>query len=346
MNRKEPPERREEPDFENLLSVLNRKVPNRPTLFEFYFNERLYSRFGDGLCPKDSLTWWQRTIRTFYRLGYDYATVLLPGFRFTDPEGRETKESFSLNEGAVIRSQKEFDSFQWPNPDNADFGMLNRLSEDLPQGMKLIPYSPDGVLENVIRLMGFDELCYKLIDNPVLVAAVFEQVGSRLVSYYRKAVEFECVGACLANDDWGFNSSTLLSPEALQRFVFPWYKQIVEISHKAGKPVILHSCGYFENIVESIIEEMCFDGRHSYEDKIMPVEEAYEKYHERLAIPGGIDMDFLCCSSPEEIYDRSKGMLDRTANRGGYALGTGNSVPEYVPDENFLALIRAALDSS
>jgi uroporphyrinogen decarboxylase len=346
MNWKQPPERKEGPDFENLLSVLNRKVPNRPTLFEFYFNERLYSRFGDGPCPKDSLAWWQRTIRTFYRLGYDYATVLLPGFRFTDPEGRETKESFSLNEGALIRSQKEFDSFQWPNLEDADFGLLSRLSKDLPQGMKLIPYSPDGVLENVIRLMGFDELCYKLVDNPVLVAAVFKQVGSRLVSYYKKAVEFECVGACLANDDWGFNSSTLLSPEALHRYVFPWYKQIVEISHAAGKPVILHSCGYFENIIESIIEEMRFDGRHSYEDKIVPVEEVYEKYQGRLAILGGIDMDFLCSSSPEEIYGRSKAMLERTANRGGYALGTGNSVPEYVPDENFLALIRAALDSS
>jgi uroporphyrinogen decarboxylase len=37
-------------------------------------------------------------------------------------------------------------------------------------------------------------------------------------------------------------------------------------------------------------------------------------------------------------------MLERTAGRGGYALGTGNSVPDYVPDENYLAMIRAALD--
>ena len=27
-----------------------------------------------------------------------------------------------------------------------------------------------------------------------------------------------------------------------------------------------------------------------------------------------------------------------------YALGAGNSVPEYVPDENYFAMIRAALD--
>ena len=38
-------------------------------------------------------------------------------------------------------------------------------------------------------------------------------------------------------------------------------------------------------------------------------------------------------------------MLERTAGRGGYALGTGNSVPDYVPDENYFAMIRAALES-
>jgi uroporphyrinogen decarboxylase len=280
---------------------------------------------------------------TFYRLGYDFATILLPGFQFSDPDLREMKETFSMNEGAVIRNQKEFDAFDWPDPEEADFDLLERISDDLPDGMKLLPYSPDGVLENVMRLMGFDTLCFNLQDNLPLVENVFEQVGSRLLQYYKKVVQHECVGACLANDDWGFMSNTFLSAEDLRRFVFPWYKQIVEISHAAGKPVILHSCGYFENIVEDIIEGMGFDGRHSYEDNIMPVEEAYEKYHSRLAILGGIDVNFICESTPDAVYERSRAMLERTSGRGGFALGTGNSVPDYVPDENFFALIRAAL---
>jgi uroporphyrinogen decarboxylase len=106
----------------------------------------------------------------------------------------------------------------------------------------------------------------------------------------------------------------------------------------------LHSCGYFENIIEDIIEGMHFDGRHSYEDNIMPVEEAYEKYHDRIAIIGGIDVNFICESTPAEVYEKSKAMLERASGRGGFALGTGNSVPEYMPDQNFFALIRAALD--
>ena len=32
-------------------------------------------------------------------------------------------------------------------------------------------------------------------------------------------------------------------------------------------------------------------------------------------------------------------MLERAEPYGGYALGTGNSVPDYVPDENYFAMI-------
>jgi uroporphyrinogen decarboxylase len=37
-------------------------------------------------------------------------------------------------------------------------------------------------------------------------------------------------------------------------------------------------------------------------------------------------------------------MLDRASGRGGYALGSGNSIPTYVPQENYLAMVRAGLE--
>jgi len=74
----------------------------------------------------------------------------------------------------------------------------------------------------------------------------------------------------------------------------------------------------------------------------MPVEEAYETYGSRIAIMGGIDVNFIATETPENIYRRCRAMLERTASRGGYALGTGNSVPEYIPYENYIAMVRAA----
>jgi uroporphyrinogen decarboxylase len=344
MNWNEIPRRKDDPDFGRLLSVLQRGLPERRTLFEFLLNDRLIRRVVPGPEPGDDLGRLRRQALAFHRLGYDHAVILIPGMSFAEQIIRPQKETYSLDSGSVIRSRAEFDRFAWPDPQQADYAILDRLAEDLPRGMKLIPYSPNGVLENVIDLVGYEALCTLLMEDLPLIEDIFTEVGERLLQYYTRAVRSPVVGACLANDDWGFNTSTLLAPEALRRLVFPWYKRLVALVHSVGKPVILHSCGFFEEIIEDVIEDMGFDGRHSYEDQIMPVESAYEKYHARIAILGGIDVDFICRSNPEEVHNRARAMLERAAGRGGYALGTGNSVPEYVPDASYFALIRAALD--
>jgi uroporphyrinogen decarboxylase len=338
------PQCKDEPNFGNLLTVFQRQVPNRSTLFEFFLNDRLYRRLVPGPEPADETARMRRVITAFYRLGYDYATILIPSFSFKEQVVRRVAKSISTNEGAVIHNRQEFNKFAWPDADIADYDILDRLAQDLPKGMKLILFSPDGVLENVINLLGYEALCYMLVDDLQLVEDVVAQVGTRLVRYYEKAMSYECVGACISNDDWGFKTGTLLSPPVLRRLIFPWHKRIVEVVHAAGKPIILHSCGYFEQTIEDIIENMKFEGRHSYEDTIMTVEMAYEKYHDRIAIIGGIDVDFICRSNPEDVYHRSKAMMERVSMRGGYALGSGNSIPEYVPDANYFAMVRAALD--
>jgi len=35
-------------------------------------------------------------------------------------------------------------------------------------------------------------------------------------------------------------------------------------------------------------------------------------------------------------------MLERSRERGGFALGSGNSIPNYVPYDNYIAMIAAA----
>ena len=347
MDWNEIPERRVEPDFDNLLAVLRRQPPSRPTLFEFFLNDRLYRRLTPELdsLPDTLLNRYRRTIQASYRLGYDYQAILLPGFSFSEGIIERPKErTISLNQGSVIGSWDEFERFPWPDPLAADYGFLDRLAEYLPEGMQFIPYTPNGLLEIMVDLVGYERLCVLTKDNPRLVHAVAEQVTDRLLVYYEHVIHHPRVGACIANDDWGFKTQTMFSPRDMRQFVFPYHKRMVETVHAAGKPVILHSCGHFTRIIDDIIDDMQYDGRHSYEDTILPVEEAYELYHERIAILGGIDVDFVCRATPEEVYARSRRMLERAAGRGGFALGTGNSVPDYVPDTGYFAMLRAALD--
>jgi len=333
------------PDFNNFLKLLKGEKPERPTLFELFLNNNLYEElaneeFGD---TSDKINRYTIIIKAFANAGYDYATVYGSDITFeTARHAHGNAKTISLNEGAVITDLQSFKQYRWPDPDKYDYSHLKSLETVLPEGMKLMVMGPGGVLENVIALVGYEQLCYMIMDDPELVAAVFEEVGRRLVRYYEICAPYDTVGMLMANDDWGFKGQTMLSVEDMRRFVFPWHKRIVEVIHAAGKPAILHSCGNLSMIMDDIIDDMKFDAKHSYEDNIQPVEEVYERWRGRIAILGGIDVDFICRSTPEEVYDRSCAMLERTADRCGYALGSGNSIPYYVPEENYFAMIAAA----
>lgn len=321
------------PNFENILKVLKCEKPDRPTLFEFFLNGPLYERLGGK--PEN------RCLEAFHRAGYDYTTFHV-GFYFPKGE-RHHDKSISLNEGALITDWKSFEKYPWPVVEDSDYDILKRVAPEIPKGMKLIVPGPCGVLENIIQLTGYDNLCMMLYDDPELVRQITDNVGSRLVRHYEIVGKYETVGAMISNDDWGFRSQPMLSPDDMKKYIVPWHVKIVEAIHSHGKPAILHSCGNQETMMESIIDVCKYDGKHSYEDTIEPVEKAYERLNGKIAVLGGIDLDFICRKTPEEIFRRSKAMLERAENRGGYALGSGNSIPDYVPQENYFAMISAAV---
>ncbi len=331
-----------QPDFANLQAVLERRAPARPTLFEFFLNERLHERLAGGPpAGPDLLSRCRWLLKAFLAAGYDYVTV--PGSSFHFPKGeRHRAASLSQNEGALIVDRASFERYPWPEPEQFDYGLLTALAADLPDGMKLVVSGPGGVLENVTDLVGFETMCLMVHDDPDLAQDIFDAVGSRLVRHYTIAAAHDTVGALIGNDDWGHKTQTMLPPALMRQYVFGWHQRLVAAMHAAGKPAILHSCGNRRDVLGDIIEGLGYDAIHSYEDLIQPVEEAYEQHAGRIATLGGIDVDFLCRADRAAIQARCEAMLARSAERGGYALGSGNSIPYYVPDEAWQAMVEVA----
>jgi uroporphyrinogen decarboxylase len=334
-----------QPDFSNLLSVLRRERPARPTLFEFFLNGPLEKVLaGDAwLEGNDTFTNFRNRLTAFRVAGYDYVTWMAAEISFPAGQRGHGKRSVSMNEGAVIHDRVSFDAYPWPDPERLDYSLLDRALKVLPDGMKIIVNGPCGVLENMMSLAGYESTCLMTYEDPELAKEIFDAIGSRLLKYYERAAAHPAVGACIANDDWGFKTQPMLAPRDMRAYVFPWHKRIAAAVHACGKPVILHSCGNLREVMDDIVDDIRMDAKHSYEDSIQRVEEAYEEYGRRIAILGGLDLDFVCRSTPEEITRRGRAMLQQAASRGGYALGTGNSVPDYVPQENYFAMVKAAL---
>jgi len=331
-----------QPDFGELLRVLDRKKPSRPVLFELFLNQTIYEALAGRKQDDDSReAYFKLVVDAFQAGGYDYASVHASEFNFP-VKPRDYIKTVSLNDGFVITDEKSFDEYKWPDPDDFDCTILDKLGKYMPDGMKLMILGPCGVLENAIALTGYENLCYMLAEEPGLTGRIFDEIGSRLLKYYKTAAEHDAVGIIMSNDDWGFNTQTFLSPAAMRKYVFPWHRKIVEAAHANNKPAVLHSCGFMGEVMDDIIDDMHFNGKHSYEDLILPVEDSYRRWGDRIAVLGGIDLDFLVRSTPEEIGARCSAMLDLAEEHGSYALGSGNSVPEFIPHDRYHAMINSA----
>lgn len=141
----------------------------------------------------------------------------------------------------------------------------------------------------------------------------------------------------------GYKTSTVISPKHLGQLILPWHKKFAQMAHDKNLPYFLHSCGNVEEIMNSLIEEVKIDGKHSFEDVIIPAVDFKRKYGDRIAILGGVDMDYLSRYRPDEVRRYVRKLINGCAPGGRFAVGAGNSIANYIPIENYLTMLDEAL---
>jgi uroporphyrinogen decarboxylase len=341
---------RRTPNFANLRAVLRGGRPDRPVLFEMAHNVGFARPVMGDLWLADSFPGapQRNYINAFRWTGYDYAIAptwpykLSRGGQMPGRSKKDGAQSVSLNEGGVIRDWESFERFEWPEPVPAEYERMGELGEWVPEGMRLVLRGSGSILEMLVQLCGYEDLCYLLIDQQDLVAALSAKLEALCLEHTRLALQHEFFGAVLFSDDWGFKTSTLVSPADLRRHVLPVHANLVAAVHEADRPAILHSCGKLDEVFDDIIA-IGYDAKHSFEDAATPVDEIYRRWGGQVGILGGVDMDLLARGAPGAIRRRSEDLLALTASRG-YALGSGNSLPDYIPPESYFAMIAPALE--
>ncbi len=344
------------PDWQALVRCIRREgAPKRVHNIELFLDGEV----KDAICDRFDLAAdleradpyfdLKREIAVQRFLGYDYVRCSLEGLdmplhRATTDDTADLQRSggrqFMEEHRGPITNWEEFEAYPWPDPQRATTRGLEWYEANLPEEMCVIGSGGFAhFAEYVTWLMGYETLCYALYDQRDLVTAI----SRRLIEMYdvvvQRILQFDRVEIIWGSDDMGFRSGTLISPADLREFVLPGHKLMAAYSHAAGRPYLLHSCGKLTAIMPDLLDDVQIDARHSFEDTIETVEEAKARYGHRIAILGGIDVDFLCRATPDAVRTRVRATLDACQPGGGYCLGTGNSVTNYIPLENYLAML-------
>ena len=346
-----------EPDVGEMIDVLfRRKLPRRVHHIELFLDREIKdavcARFGlsGGLDASDPLFETKRDVTLQSFLGYDMfrvgvarktvfptATIAAADTTALPAQGRAVRD-WQEEHGGPIQGWNDFDAYPWPRVADIDFAPLEWLEKNLPGNMGCYELTAH-IFEILSFLLGYETLCYFSVDQADLVDAILERVGAFYVEFTKTLADFQRVAVLWGSDDLGFRTGTMMSPDFLRRKILPWHKRCAEIARSKGKPYLLHSCGKLDDIMDDLILDVGIDGKHSFEDAILPVVDAKGRYGDRIALLGGIDMDFLCRAEQSAIRQRVRDTLDVCTRGGGYCLGTGNTVANYVPLDNFLAMV-------
>jgi uroporphyrinogen decarboxylase len=337
-------------DYRIMLDVLANRRPARLPVYEHIISPKIMeqvlgAQFADLVegGPLDQNEFFRQYCRFFQEMTYDTVsfevtiTDLLPGHG-----------AILGGKAGPIQNRADLQKYPWDQLsrlywEKAD-AQFKALVENMPGGMKALGGVGNGVFEISEDLVGFQDLAYMQADDPELLAELYRRIGNLMVEIWTVFLEryADAFAICRFGDDLGFKTSTLVSPKTIRQFVLPQYKRVIDLVKGAGKPFLWHSCGKIFAVMDDVIA-LGINAKHSNEDIIAPFDQWISLYGDRIGLLGGVDVDLLCQKKPAEIADEvfEKGKRFRAAARG-YALGSGNSIPEYVPVDGYLAMIEGA----
>lgn len=246
----------------------------------------------------------------------------------------------------VIQDRADFERYPWDELEERYFSLyadrFDALRQTMPAGMKAVGGVGNGIFECVQDLVGYESLCYLRVDDPELYEDLFKKVGENNLRIWKRFLneygDIYCV--CRFGDDLGFKSNTLLPADDIRTHIIPAYRSIVDAVHAAGKPFLLHSCGQIFDVMDDLIAGAKIDAKHSNEDQIAPFPVWVERYGEKIGNFGGIDTDAVCRLDEASLREYITDVVRKCKGHGGFAFGCGNSIPDYVPVENYKAMNR------
>jgi uroporphyrinogen decarboxylase len=235
-----------------------------------------------------------------------------------------------------IETSEELDSYEFPDIDAFDFHNVTAWVN--AGGFFVMPQIDTGYFK-VHQLVGFEEYMNYLYDEPERI----HRFMKRFVVFQEKMVDKLVslgVDGINLSDDVAFNSGPFISPKHLQEFDFDYLAQVADYIHAKGLPVMVHSCGNVNTVIERIIDTGV-DALHALQPSAHnDIFEYKKKYGDSICLIGNLDINYLLPGgSPVDIANVIDEMVEKLFyDKTGFVLSTCNMLNIDVPVENAIAM--------
>ena len=120
----------------------------------------------------------------------------------------------------------------------------------------------------------------------------------------------------------------------------PRYKKIVEPAINTEIPVMFHSDGKVDDIIEDLVE-IGVDCLNPMDPSGIDYKDYKKRYGDRICLCGNVNVELLASGTPEEIEADVKKHMEIMKPGNGYVIASSHSIVNYIPHSNVITYFNA-----
>lgn len=238
----------------------------------------------------------------------------------------------------------EVDKYPWPDP--SDFLDLEKARIEVESVSD--DYFKLGIMwsahfQDACSAFGMENALITMMLHPEMFTAVINRITEfhlDLNGQFYEATKGKLDGVLIGND-FGSQSSLMVDPDSLRKYVFPGTKRLVDQAKSYGLTVFHHSCGSINPIIDDLYN-MNVDVIHPIQALAADMSaEHLSKQFLSKAFCGAVDaQELLVNGSPDDITKRVA-ELKRLFPTGLIISPSHEAILPDIPPENIEALFNA-----
>ncbi len=240
----------------------------------------------------------------------------------------------------------DIDNHRWPDADCVDYSHVG--PEIQAHGDRaVIGTFGWGAYFRATYVRGMENLMMDFGLRPKYAERLIGTIAERTLAFMDKMLATcgKHIDIVYMADDYCSQNGPLFSPEIFRREIYPYLHAAANKAHAYNKKFLLHCCGAVRPLLGMIIDAGV--------DILEPIQVRAEgmdpaglkrDFGRDLCFWGGLDLQrVLCRSTPRQVADETRRLIDILGADGGYVFGPGHTyIQPDAPVDNVLAMYEAA----
>jgi len=196
-----------------------------------------------------------------------------------------------------------------------------------------------SLFERAWILRGMNDILIDMLEAPEFVDELLDAILRYDLAMLQRFLQHD-FDAVLFGDDWGQQRGLLFGARLWRRFIKPRIAELYGAVKRAGKVVMIHSCGKVQELFPDLIE-VGLDVFNPFQPEVMDPFEMKRQFGGRLSFFGGMSIQkLLPFGTPQQVRDEARRLAQEVGRGGGLILAPSHDMPGDIPVENIAAFVE------